>query len=305
MLEYTPFEGGAGADVDKITCDTPEPEDYLEFWDDLKKTAFALENEVIYEKEIATQSGFVAKDIRLKTAEGAGDYTSFVMTYPQNAQPGTLKLRMIFMGYGVGKAGASCKAGYLTVYMNSHDLPNDLTQAEYDNLKNTKYKSYGFIDSENQKPETTYWWKMFVRNMQAYNYATHLDLFDGVNVEYIGSSQGGFQSCNMAAHAPLATLCTMDVPWFGNLYGNKVSSRQQGWYPNPLDGLCYFDTAIAAKYVTCKTDVSAGLGDYTCPPSAIMAIYNNLDCEKYLTFKQNRTHSYTAPAYEQYTRSSK
>ena len=305
LSNFAIFEGGAGADIDKIKCDTQEPDDYLEFWDGVKKTAFSLDNEIIYEKELTAQPGYVAKDIRLKTADGAGEYASFIITYPENAEKGSSKLRMIFMGYGVGKANPQYKAGYITISMNSHDIPNDLTSAEYDNIKSTVLKSYGFIDSENQKPETSYWWKMYVRNMQVYNYATQLDIFDGEYVEFTGGSQGGFQACHMAAHTDLAKYCYMNVPWFGNLFANKVSNRQNGWYPAPMDGLRYFDTAIAAKYVKCKTEISAGLGDYTCPPSAIMAIYNNLSCEKNLLFIQNRTHSYTAPSYSQYTLSDK
>ena len=305
LRDYAIFEGGAGADIDEITCDTPHPDadDYSEFWDELKKTAFALENKVIYEI-ISKKDGFVIKDMRLKTAEGAGDYASFIITYPENATPGTLKLRMIFMGYGVASATASTasdRGGYISVSMNTHDIPNGLTTAEYNTLKSQKYQGYGWDDVENQNPETSYWWKVFIRNMQVYNYATSLDLFDGKNVEFTGGSQGGFQACNMAAHIDSATYLSIDIPWFGNLYGNSVSSRQQGWYPNPADGLCYFDTAIAAKHVTCETKITAGLGDYTCPPSAIMAIYNNLTCKKSLTFMQNRTHTYTAPSYSRYT----
>ena len=306
LSEYTPFEGGAGADVDKIKCDTPEPDDYLKFWDNLKKTAFALDNEVIYEKDLDARPGFVAKDMRLKTAEGAGDYASFIITYPENATPGSLKLRMIFMGYGVTKASASYKSGYITVYMNTHDIPNDLTTADYDRIKSQKYQGYGWKTEENQKPETSYWWKVFIRNMQVYNYATNLSLFDGKNVEYSGDSQGGFQSCNMAAHTPLAVQCSIGVPWFGNLAGAKVSGRQNGWYPEPDAGLCYFDTAIAAKYIKCDTDITrAGLGDYTSSPSSVMAIYNALSCKKSLSFNQNSTHSYIGPSCANYKLSNK
>ncbi len=305
LATLKPFEGGAGVNIDKIKSDTVEPDDYFEFWEKLKKTAFALDNEVIYEKDVSTKANFVAKDVRLKTAQGAGDYASFIITYPKDASPSSLKLKMIFQGYGVARANPSYNDGYITVSMNAHDIPNDLLPAEYENLKNTKYKSYGWINSENQKPETSYWWKMYVRNMQVYNYATHLPMFDGKHAEFSGSSQGGFQACNMAAHADLAVYCYMNVPWFGNIYGNKISARQQGWYPDPMDGLRYFDTTVAAKHVKCKSEISAGLGDYTCPPSAIMAIYNNLDCEKTLNFIQNRTHSYTAPLYYDYTLTSK
>lgn len=301
------FEGGAGADIDKIKCDTTKPSDYDEYWEKIKKTAYSLENEVIYEKDMS-DSNFVVKDMRLKTAKGTGEYASFVITYPQNAAPGSLKLRMIFMGYGVNKANPSRNDGYITVSMNTHDIPNDLSPEEYTALSNGVLKSYGWIESENANPETSYWQKIYIRNFQVYNYVTSNELFDGKTVEFTGGSQGGFQACNMAAHTDgKATLCKMNAPWFANLAGMSKGGRVDGWLPNPSKhpATAYFDTAIAAEYVNCKTEIEAGLGDYTTPPSSIMAIYNNLKGEKKITFVQNKTHSYTPVSYMDYFLSSK
>jgi cephalosporin-C deacetylase-like acetyl esterase len=36
-----------------------------------------------------------------------------------------------------------------------------------------------------------------------------------------------------------------------------------------------------------------GLGDYICPPSGIVALYNALDCKVTMTVKQGMTHSFT------------
>ena len=304
---YQIFEGGAGADIDKIKIDTSESDDYLKFWDKLKKTAFGLKNEVLYESDnISTDSNYIAKDIRLKTADGAGDYASFIYSYPKNATKGSLKLQMRFQGYGVNSASAAYQDGYIIVSVCAQDMPNLQSSSFYSNLQNTKYKSYGMSEVENAKPETSYWWKMFVRNMQIFNYFKKHELFNGKDVEFVGSSQGAFQAINMAAHCGMATYCNVTVPWFANIYGPVVSDRMAGWSPTPVDGLRYFDTAVAAKYLKCKTDIVAGLGDYTCPPSGIMAMYNNMKkCEKTLTFRQNMTHSYQPPFFSKYTLSSK
>ena len=54
IIESAPlFEGGAGADIDRIRCETDEPCDYLAFWDRLKSEAAAIEPEIIFEKDIA------------------------------------------------------------------------------------------------------------------------------------------------------------------------------------------------------------------------------------------------------------
>lgn len=306
LSSYQIFEGGAGADIDKIKIDTVEPDDYLKFWENLKKTAFSLKNEVLYESDnVSTNDKYIAKDMRLKTAEGAGDYASFIYTYPKDAKPGSLKLKMTFQGYNVTGVSPSYEDGYIVVSVCAHDIPNLQSAAFYSNLQSTKYSSYGMSKDENAKPETSYWWKMFVRDMQIFNYFKSNTLFNGKDVEFSGGSQGAFQACNMAAHCGMATYCNITVPWFANIFGPVLNQRMAGWSPAPVDGLCYFDTAVAAKYLKCKTDIVAGLGDYTCPPSTIMATYNNMSCEKSLTFRQNMTHSYQPPVFSKYTISSK
>ncbi len=293
--QFQIFEGGAGADIDKIKAATVEPDDYLKFWEDLKKVAFGLSNEIIYESEnISTNSAYIAKDVRIKTAQGAGEYASFIYSYPKDAAPGTLRLKMYFQGYAVkGVSAPTYENGTIVVNMCTHDIPNRKSASYYNSLSN--YKNYGYSVQENQNPKTSYWWKVFVRNMQVFNYFKNHKLFNGVDVSFSGSSQGAFQACNMAAHSGLATYCYMDVPWFGNIYGPSLDSRMSGTVPAPANGLRYFDTAIAAKYLTCRTEIRAGLGDYNCPPSTIMAMYNNMSCKKSLTFVQNKTHSYEQP----------
>ena len=46
--------------------------------------------------------------------------------------------------------------------------------------------------------------------------------------------------------------------------------------------------------------ISAGLGDYVCPPSGVMTLYNNLSVPVTLDFIQGNTHGYSmkdAPKY--------
>ena len=45
------FEGGAGAETDKLVCGTDVPEDYFEFWDWIKAEAYKTEPEIIYKKQ--------------------------------------------------------------------------------------------------------------------------------------------------------------------------------------------------------------------------------------------------------------
>ena len=47
---------------------------------------------------------------------------------------------------------------------------------------------------------------------------------------------------------------------------------------------------------TCKVTITrAGLGDYTCPPSGVAILYNNMTCPKQINWMQNSTHGYLPP----------
>lgn len=61
------------------------------------------------------------------------------------------------------------------------------------------------------------------------------------------------------------------------------------------DGLRCFDTAVAGSYLKCPVYIESGFGDYICPPSGHMALYNTISSPKKLCFVQNRTHSYLPP----------
>ncbi len=130
-----------------------------------------------------------------------------------------------------------------------------------------------------------------------------------------GSSMGGFQTFGTTALAERFGIdiysATPKIPAFCNLAGVVEGGRLDdifgiGYHENML----YFDPVFFAEYITANVTIGrCGLGDYTCPPSGIIATYNALKSKKSITFYQNSTHSYyieddsykftvTAPAQE-------
>ena len=294
------FEGGAGADIDKISCVTKTPCNYLDFWSAVREEAFSIPKEVIYHQKTDAPEGFVAYDIRLKTT--AGDFVSCVFSHPKDAKAGSLKLSCGYMGYGMASASPMFNDGYLCVTVNTHDVLNCQQPDYYTEIyKTKKYAGYGLHKEENRNLETTYWKKMFIRDMQAFFYFKEHKLLDGKNYIFRGGSQGAMRACNMAAHTGFATQVVIDVPWFCNLFGVKDDNRiKMPWGPWTEDALRYFDTAVAGKFIKCPVHIEAGLGDYICPPSTVMALYNNITTQKKIRFIQNRTHSYKPQKYIAY-----
>ena len=298
IKEIDVFEGGAGADTDKIVLATETPDGYFEFWEKLRETASKIPTEVLYEKQIDYKEGYVVKEMYFKTI--FGKFISLLLAYPENARPGTLKMKMSFMGYGVYKATPMCFSDCLGVSMNTHDVGNFLTEEEYEQLRKV-YKGYGFDAEENKAPETSYWYKIFMRNMQAFFIFKDHELLNKKDYIFCGGSQGAMQAANMALHTGYATRCTLHVPWFCNMWAPEKDGRMRGWHPDTSVATNYFDTGLAASYLTCPLYIEAGLGDYIRPPSGEMAMYNSVKSPKMIRFVQNQTHSYFPKSKQYYT----
>ena len=65
-----------------------------------------------------------------------------------------------------------------------------------------------------------------------------------------------------------------------------------GWRPKYAAALPYFDAANHAKRIKCETSILGGLGDYVCPPSGIVVLYNNINAPKTLKLHQGREHGH-------------
>lgn len=293
------FEGGAGADVEKIKLCTTVPDDYFDFWTDLVEKARSIPVKVLYEKVLDSKEGYIAKDMRFETTEGR--FLSLIVTYPENAAPCSLKMHMHFMGYGVGKAPLIYTPDCLVIGVNSHPLENDFTPEQYAKIREEQYQGYGFDAKENEKPQTSYWYKMLLRDMQAFFIFKDHELLNKKDYVFIGGSQGGMQASHLAAHCGYATECRMDAPWCVDLWAPEKEKRMKGWRPDTSVALSYFDTGVAASYLKCPVYIEAGLGDFICPSSGEMAMYNAIKSPKMIRFMQNRTHSYRPPIKRYYT----
>ena len=290
--EIDAFEGGAGAGVEEIKCMTDIPDDYLNFWDSLRETAFSIPEKILFKEKVAVENGFEAYNVHYATP--TGKFISAVYSYPTDAKDKSLKVMFINMGYGVGDCMPICRKGYLVVRCNTHDILNGQSQDYYDNIK---LKGYGIDDREkNKRPETSFWYNLYFRDFQIVKYFKDHPLANGIDYEFEGSSQAAFQAVNLAAHTGIATNVRINVPWFCDIFAIQKANRIKiAWRPLEDDGLRYFDTAVGGNYLKCPIYIEAGLGDYLCPPSGQMALYNSISSPKKLRFIQNRTHPYMPP----------
>jgi cephalosporin-C deacetylase-like acetyl esterase len=117
--------------------------------------------------------------------------------------------------------------------------------------------------------------------------------WDGVNLTARGGSQGGVQAMQASFLVPEVNMIDIWVPWLCDI--NAASTgRLCGWGDFRGSAIRYFDTSLRANYITQKTVILAGLGDYTSPPAGIVAMFHNLRGERTLYLAQGREHIYTS-----------
>ena len=293
---YDTFEGGACVCFDEIRKIGGEPADYDAWW----ARVIAEELDPVAPAELERKEfhcgdpGDVVYDVKIACAGPAP--VSGYLRLPRNAKDGTLPIIVSYMGYSVTTAPIPTKANAIQLSINPHGFANGLTFEEYAEMaKEAPYASFGFHQDLNADPDTVYFKYMILRALQALRYCKTLSLWDGKNITSAGGSMGAFQATHAAAFDKDVTKLDIIVPWMCDLRGKSEGGRLDGWLPEAAHGLDYFDTVNAGARVTCPVEISAGLGDYVCPPSGITSLYHAISAPKTMTMLQNRTHGYTAP----------
>ncbi len=311
-LEVVMFNGGAGVETEKLEG-TPEPEDFDAFWARQKARLEAVPIKFTMERKNPASDKYAVYAVSVDCA-GPRPVTGY-LRMPSQAPAKSLPARVSFDGYGMHwqnelSLPRPVKADRISFHINAHgyELGRD---AEY-------YKAFGesimsngkryALDAEqNANPEEAYFNGMTLRVMRALQFVKQLPEWDGKTLTVSGGSQGGLQTIWAAGLDPDVTSASATVPWCCDLGGatnfNRIKHTWGVPYGKSID---YYDPINFAKRIKCEVEIPrAGLGDYTCPPSGISVLYNNLKCPKKITWYQGSTHIYVPPEPEKFVRESK
>ncbi|CAN5497594.1 acetylxylan esterase [soil metagenome] len=283
------FNGGAGVDAETLRQGVPEPADFDDFWTKQKARLAEVPLKFAMTEVPSDDPGYVTYDVKVDCAGGMP--VSGYLTKPKDAAAKSLKAYATFMGYGVASAKKYYAPGMLTLNINAHGIENG---READFYKNLNLHKYAFNNEENAKPESSYFNGMILRVLRSLEFLKAQPEWNGRDLIVSGGSQGGFQALAAVALDVDVTKCRAEVPWCCDLGGVTIG-RLKGWRPDWADGLGYYDAVNMAKRIHCETKIVAGLGDYTCPPSGVFVLYNNLKAPKQLSLVQGKTHAYTPP----------
>lgn len=297
---FEKFNGGCGAEIEKLAyLDGEFSEQYDKYWAELEKLIDEYQYEIISCKPIEDErvpASHEAYDIQITTPE---DWRpcSAIVTIPKGKE--NLPLTISYIGYGVTPCFVEPDDG-IRINVNAHGIKN--FKNRFDAEKTYKeIRGYGINGDDLNSPYTSYWRGMMIRDMIAVKYGKSLKQWDGKTLNFEGGSQGAFQATNMAAHTKGATSLTIFIPWYCNRRSEK-EGYIYGWGPRFEDGVRMFDTVAAGLRVKCPVTITAYLGDYTCPPHSIAALYNSISTKKQITFIQGGTHGYRHPEGEKFYR---
>lgn len=291
------LEAGAGAEIEKLSYSDTLPEDFDEYWADIEKKIADFDCKATLFEEITcgAREGFKTYDVRITSPEGKN--ASGIITIPEGA--GKFPIEVLFQGYSIVGSIAVYKENTISAMFNAHGIENDINRTEASIKYSKELSMYGWIETENQSNMTTYWRNVMIRNLIAVKFLKSLPSWDGKTLIAKGGSQGAFQATTVAAHDKDVTFLDICVPWFCNLNGVN-QGYMGGWLPKFKEGLRYFDTVAQSTRVKCPVKILARLGDYTCPPSTTVTLYNSFNCIKSMELVQSGTHPYNPPEREEF-----
>lgn len=284
------FVAGASTESEAIIQAFPEPDDFDEFWKEQLEYLQRVPMEVMQKEFAGSQNGVDFYDVRIACAGRAP--VSGYLSIPHDAKPGSLPVKILYDGYGVRSAlKIPVATANISLSINAHGIDNGREADYYGSLRNGELRNYGL--SAVNDPAKSYFRDMLLRAVRALEYARSLPEWNGRDLSVGGGSQGGFQALAVAALRPDdVTACNVNVPWMGN-QGGARAGRANGFYPAFTPAILYYDSINFAKRIKCPVRIEMGLGDTTCPPSAVTAIYNALNAPKWMRMTQGKTHNYT------------
>lgn len=298
------FFGGAAAEPEKLQG-VPPPADFDQFWAKQKAALKAVPMQV-ERKELSSNKNGTVYQVSIACA-GPRPVTGYLMI-PAGAKDGQKFPALLEThGYGshVHKAPASARPGLIVLNINAHGQKLGQDEQYYkDFFESIKCDGKGYALAAKEHPTaesaaTCFFAGMSWRVMRALEYLKSLPEWNGKDLSAAGGSQGGLQTMWAASLDPQVTVANSSVTWCCDMGGNATMGRvKKSWGVDWTDAMGYFDPINLAKYVpsTCHVTITrAGLGDYTCPPSGLAILYNNLKSPKTINWMQNSTHGYIPP----------
>jgi cephalosporin-C deacetylase-like acetyl esterase len=293
------FDGGACVEPEKLQA-VAEPKDLDAFWTAARAKLDTVPITADL-KELPSANPKVKLFAATIACAGPKPVTGY-LTVPVGAKDKSLPGVVQFQGYGVGKHNppGRLNEGAVFLEINAHGMELGREDAYYQQLQKD-LSGYCFKNDENADRERTYYYGMALRVMRALQYVKSRPEWNGKDLHSDGGSQGGLQGLWGASLDGDVTASEIWSPWSCD-FGGITLGRQRGWRPDYNAALDTFDPVFLAKRIKAKVHLVANYGDYTCAPSGVWLVYDNIPHDrKSMLVKQGCTHGYEMAHGMQYT----
>ena len=298
------FDGGAGVEPEKLQG-VPEPADFDAFWAKQRARLAAVPMDV--ERKVVSSTA--EKSLyAVRIACAGGKPVTGYLSVPKDAENGAKKYpaRLETHGYSYRPPynPPSLRGGEIVLNINAHgvNLPafgaDEAYYKDFGEKIKSNGKAYAFDPVQNSNPETAYFNGMALRVMRGLEYLKSLPGWNGKDLYASGGSQGGLQTIWAAGLDPQVTKAESSVTWCCDMGGTELGRNRGNWYIKWVPALGYYNPINVARRISknCRTLIPrAGLGDYTCPPSGLAILFNNIPGPKKINWDQGSTHPYVPP----------
>ncbi|WP_162525287.1 acetylxylan esterase [Rariglobus hedericola] len=303
--------GAAAIDPLKLRPSLPVPDDFDAFWESKKRILAAIPLNAKLTPVPTRQAGIELFDVE---ADSVGDRPMRgYYARPANAAPKSLPAIITLEGAGVYSTRLEpwllnwAKAGFISLELNAHGLPNGREPSYYQSLEQGALKDYPFFGRESR--ETSYFLNMYLRALRGVDFLTAQPEWDGRVLISSGLSQGAAQAIFVASQDRRVTFLSAGVPAMCD-HTAMLVGRVPGWprlVPAGPDGKPaadvietsrYFDSVNFASRVRAPSFFVIGYNDQVTPPTAGYVACNNLRAEKEIYPAIHASHALQAPVLE-------
>ncbi len=190
-------------------------------------------------------------------------------------------------GAGVRREGTRenyAQAGFAVLTMAVHGIGQDHPLEYYDTLSRGLLSGYPYFGMDD--PYRYYYRRMVLGAIRCLDFLAARREVDKARIAVAGSSQGGGMSLLVASLDKRIRALSANVPALCD-HAGSLQGRPSGWprllrragageRERVLRTMSYYDAATAASRITVPARLAAGFIDRTCPPSTVMAAFNNL-----------------------------
>lgn len=290
-----------GISPEKIQPVTPQPKNFLTFWDTNKIEAekYPLKPIMTLLPERCTDMVNVYHVSFQNNDNNSRIYGILCIPKAPVKYPAILKLPGAGVSAYKGEIERASK-GFIILEIGIHGIPVNMPGTVYQDLYTGVLKDYYFMNLGDK--DSYYYKRVYMGCVKAIDFIYSLPEFNG-DLATFGGSQGGALSIITAGLdkrvkalvAFYPGLCDMAGYIHGRAGGcHQMFKDKKRRTPENIETAQYYDVVNFARQIKIPGFYSFGYNDMTCPPTTIYSAYNVINAPKQLFIAENTGH-YTYP----------